>query len=43
MLNVLLAGTLPYIAELLDASLIGIQKPGGEGSAPLPSRTFGTA
>jgi hypothetical protein len=29
MLNVLLDGTLPYIAELLYASLIGIQKPGG--------------
>jgi hypothetical protein len=28
-LNVLLAGTLPSIAELLDASLISIQKPGG--------------
>jgi hypothetical protein len=44
MLNVLLAGTLPYIAELLDALVIGIQNPrGGGGSAPLPSRRFGTA
>jgi hypothetical protein len=42
MLNVLLHGTLRYIAELLDALLVGIQKP-GEGSAPLPSRRFGTA
>jgi hypothetical protein len=29
MLNALLDGTLPYIAELLDASLISIKKPGG--------------
>jgi hypothetical protein len=43
MLNVLLAGTLPYIAELLDASLIGIQKRGRGGGGHCPPRRFGTS